>query len=222
MEDKLTADAVARGQILIVDDDEAHRLYLMAALENSGHTQINVATGQAALDACAYASSPFDLAIIDCCLPDMSGLDLAAQVTDRHALPFVFLTGGDNVDVFNQACVAGAVAFLVKPVSIYQAMAATNAALMRSRDLRALQSMKENLQVSVDTTREVSIAIGILMERNKISSDEAYRKLRQFARRNQLKVRDIAERITHSLDFISSITADGEGGLLQARSSPRR
>jgi len=77
-------DAIACGQVLIVDDDRAFGRFMAAALESRGH---NVDWAGSIQDAVAslYARR-YDLVILDLHLPDGSGLQLLRNATDNRLL----------------------------------------------------------------------------------------------------------------------------------------
>ncbi len=96
-------DAVARikdyaqprkKRLLVVEDDEAEQLSIAALL---GHDDIEIATagtGRDALD--ALRSEPFDCAVLDLRLPDMSGFEVLEHIRDERVLadlPVIVFTG---------------------------------------------------------------------------------------------------------------------------------
>ena len=79
--------------VLVVEDDERVRRATVAGLEELGHRVVSCANGQTALDILAERPD-IDLLLTDVVMPEMTGPELAARVTERHpALPIVFVTG---------------------------------------------------------------------------------------------------------------------------------
>jgi DNA-binding response OmpR family regulator len=99
-----------RPSILVADDDPAVMNNLAPQLS---FAQIQgVATGSAALEATALRR--YDLAIVDCHLPDMNGLAVLARLA-QTAVPVMMLTAaGDRAERFLEA---GACDCVVKPVA---------------------------------------------------------------------------------------------------------
>ena len=79
------------------------------------------------------------------------------------------------------------------------------AALARGTDLRKLRASEENLRIALAGERAVSVAIGILMERYRIRAEEAFERLRRYARSRQRKIDDVAKEAVDSVELIAEI-----------------
>ena len=69
--------------ILVIDDEEAIRLFLQATLEDEGYEVITVGTGREALDMVEHTVP--DLVLLDLMLPDMSGIQVLGGL--KESLP---------------------------------------------------------------------------------------------------------------------------------------
>jgi DNA-binding response OmpR family regulator len=69
------------GRILVVDDDARLRLLYREELSREDYDVVCVDSGRAALE--LPEQEPFDLAIVDIEMPDMSGLDLVVALRER-------------------------------------------------------------------------------------------------------------------------------------------
>ena len=67
-------------RILLAEDDDAMRTYLVRALERSGYAVVAVDRGTAALPLIENDSS-FDLLLTDIVMPGMDGIELAQKVS---------------------------------------------------------------------------------------------------------------------------------------------
>ena len=72
-------------------------------------------------------------------------------------------------------------------------MPAVENALARSRDIGKLRSSEEHLSTALTQSREISIAIGMLMERYAMTAEEAFEMLRAHARGTRSKTTDVAK-----------------------------
>jgi FixJ family two-component response regulator/C4-dicarboxylate-specific signal transduction histidine kinase len=120
-------------RVFVVDDDEAMCRAIERQLQAGGH---RVETFESALDFLERAPRT-DVACIvsDVRMPGMTGLDLQATLARaQRDWPIVFVSGHADIATSVQAMKAGAVAFLQKPFSKIELLAAVADALTRSRD----------------------------------------------------------------------------------------
>ena len=108
-------------RVLVVDDNLTNRLILQSQLQSWGMRPESCDSGRAALallHAAAIDGDPFELALLDMCMREMNGLQLATTVSADLALAathLALLTSAVNVDT-GHARDAGIVAVLSKPV----------------------------------------------------------------------------------------------------------
>jgi two-component system, sensor histidine kinase and response regulator len=160
------------ARILVVDDDDATRLYVSGLLEGQGYT---VATAVCGADALAAAAAGLpDLILLDVMLPDADGYTLCRQLRADAAtrrIPVIFLTAkGDEPEVV-QGFESGGVDYIVKPfaVAVLLARVATHAMLAQlSRGLSsALDDRTERLQQANLRLRELNVEMATLEERQR-------------------------------------------------------
>ena len=90
--------------------------------------------------------------ILDVELPDLSGLDLQADLTKSGIeVPIIFLTGHGDIPKSVRAMKAGAVEFLTKPFRTEELVDAVRQALVRDGDLRMQRSETLQLQERLGT-----------------------------------------------------------------------
>ncbi|GAA3318538.1 response regulator [Arthrobacter ramosus] len=108
-------------RVLVVDDNSTNRLVLQAQLAGWRMNPEAVGDAQQGLDRCreeAAAGRPFDIAVLDMCMPDMNGLELAYKLSTDVALAstrIIMLTSTMNVDKA-ELVAAGVQEWLTKPV----------------------------------------------------------------------------------------------------------
>jgi FixJ family two-component response regulator len=97
--------------------------------------------------------------ILDLQLPDMNGLDLQGQLSERDHAPIVFITGRGDIPSSVRAMKAGAIDFLPKPFGRKQLLHAIEEGL--ARDIRArrhraeLDQLKQRFSLLTRREREV-------------------------------------------------------------------
>ena len=118
-------DLTGSGTVLLVEDEDAVRLFVARALRNKGYTVLEAENGEGALDVLNGATGPIDLIISDMIMPGMGGHTLINLA--RHELPDVkvILMSGYAEDVFRDEIDRDpTIEFLPKPFSL-KTLAAT-------------------------------------------------------------------------------------------------
>lgn len=106
-----------RKKILVVDDDEAHRLWCETILEQSGYDIDCTHSPEIALG--MVADNSYDLIITDLMMPEMSGADFLKEVLREHKdQKAIILTGQGDIDTFIETVYDhGALEYLIKPIA---------------------------------------------------------------------------------------------------------
>lgn len=189
-------------KILLVDDDRLVLATLSKGLEQAGY----------AVQACAGAEEAKriinlerpDIAVLDVRMPGESGLDLARSLLEHPSVPFIFLTAYSEDEVVKQAVEHGALGYMVKPVDIPQLVPALEAALARSAEIGKLRNTGEQLQTALNENREVSMAVGLIMERRRLDRQQAFEALRSAARSQRRKISEVAEELLSAAELLNS------------------
>lgn len=105
--------------VLIVDDDPIQRRLLDAQVARAGLRSLPCDGGRAALDALRDGEGArIGAVILDLMMPDMSGLEVMAEMRRRRLdIPVIVQTAKGSIDTVVEAMRAGAFDFVVKPVS---------------------------------------------------------------------------------------------------------
>ncbi len=104
-------------RILIAEDDEDVRDFLVAAILGAGFEVTAVQDGAALLTQLAY--SPPDLMLLDLHMPVLHGLDALRHINSVPSwkdVPVLFLTASGQISNMVQARELGARGYLVKPI----------------------------------------------------------------------------------------------------------
>ncbi len=130
-------------KILLVEDDELTREYVLAGLAGAGHS--TDATGDGIEGLTLALRGNYDAIILDRMLPGMDGLSLVKSLrAARIAIPVLFLTAVGGVDDRVEGLEAGADDYLVKPFAFSEMAARLNAIGRRP----ALQAEQTRLSVA--------------------------------------------------------------------------
>jgi DNA-binding NtrC family response regulator len=106
-------------RVLVVDDEESLRFSLGKALRRAGYVVETAATGREGAD--RLRAGGFDAVVTDVRLPDLSGLDLVALLTETApGVPVIVMTGYGSVAMALEAMRRGARDFLRKPFETFE------------------------------------------------------------------------------------------------------
>lgn len=191
----------AGAHILIVDDDRLVLATLGHGLRDAGYRVSEAAEGAAAL-ALVSREKP-DLALLDVRMPDISGVKLAERLAAEHGVPFMFLSAYGDPDIIQRATELGALGYLVKPLDVPQIIPSIEAALARSAQIRSLTDTGEQLSQALESGRETSMAIGVLMERRGLDRDEAFEALRSHARSQRRRIHEVAAELVDAVEKVN-------------------
>jgi two-component system cell cycle response regulator CpdR len=91
----MTINELKDGQmhrILLAEDDEDMRKFLVKALQNAGYDVVSFANGMEAYE--RLKEEPFTLLLTDIVMPEMDGIELARRAADLDPdLKIMFITG---------------------------------------------------------------------------------------------------------------------------------
>ena len=179
------------ARILIVDDDRLVLSALATGLETFGYVVGKASSGEQALELLDTVEP--DLVVMDVCLPGISGIETARQIWQKRGIPVIFLSAYDEPQTVRDAVMLGGMSYLVKPITVKQLVPAIESALARAGDIAKLKEQEENLATALKQSREISVAIGVLMERHDLTAEGAFETLRSRARSTQRKTSDVAK-----------------------------
>jgi len=190
-------EALAGKRVLIVDDNVTNRRIVLKQTLAWGMVPIAVPSALEAIDLIRHGD-PFDVAVLDMSMPDMDGLDLAAEIRrhrDAAQLPIVMLTSvGQRVNLAS-APVPDFAAYLSKPLKAVQLYNAFLAALgQRGERAPAGQAPRSTERLGERVPLRILVA-----EDNAINQKVALRILARLGYRadlaaNGLEVIDAVER----------------------------
>lgn len=80
------------SKILLAEDDDDMRRFLVRALENAGHSVVSFDNGLSAYH--RLREEPFELLLTDIVMPEMDGIELARRATQLDPdIKVMFITG---------------------------------------------------------------------------------------------------------------------------------
>jgi len=114
-------DLTGMGTVLLVEDEDAVRLFGARALRNKGYNVFEARSGEAALEMIKAGKQPIDLLITDVVMPRMDGPTLIKEVRQiRPELKVIFISGYAEDDFRKRLGEGAEIHFLPKPFSLSQ------------------------------------------------------------------------------------------------------
>ncbi|ABY97609.1 TPA: two-component system response regulator RssB [Pseudomonas putida] len=147
--------------LLIIDDDDVVRASLAAYLEDSGFSVLQAGNGQQGLQ--VFEEHQPDLVICDLRMPQMGGLELIRQVSERAPqLPVIVVSGAGVMSDAVEALRLGAADYLIKPLEDLAVLEhSVRRALDRSRLVLENQRYRDKLEAA---NRELEASLHLLQE----------------------------------------------------------
>jgi AmiR/NasT family two-component response regulator len=140
----------------------------------------------------AAAERP-DLAVMDVKMPEMDGIEAARRIIEQRPIPVVMLTAFSERDLVASAVDAGVFAYLVKPFRETDLLPAIEAAQARHAELAAVREESSSLREALESRKSIERAKGVLMDRDGISEQEAFERMRRASQRTGKPLREIAD-----------------------------
>jgi len=188
-------------RVLIAEDDPLVAITLSDQLAELGHIVVAVASdGQEAID--MVTREPPELALLDIKMPNVDGITAAEQISAQVDIPMLMLTAYSDRPLVIRAAEAGALGYLLKPVSSEELAANISLAVHRHREKLALKTEVARLEETLAERAQIDRAKAILMERVGLSEDEAYSRIRQKARERRVKMAVVAQTIIAAEEFL--------------------
>ncbi len=117
----LPGDLTGTGTVLLVEDEDAVRLFSARALRNKGYKVLEAKGGETAIELIKALPEPVDSVITDIVMPDMDGPALVEWVRERDPNMRVICISGYAEETFRKRLSAAAdIHFLPKPFSLEQ------------------------------------------------------------------------------------------------------
>ncbi len=135
--------------ILVVDDEPRIRRVLELALGDLSYRVLLADSGEAARR--RLREDAADIVLLDLQLPDVSGLDLLAEIRgERSELPVILMTAYGTVETAVQAMKLGAFDYVVKPFAVEEIDALARRALGARRAEREIAYFREAEATSLE------------------------------------------------------------------------
>jgi AmiR/NasT family two-component response regulator len=181
-------------RVLIGEDETLIRLDLRQMLERANLDVCAEAhDGLEAVDL-ARSDSP-DLAILDVKMPGLDGLEAARLILDERPIPVVIVSAYTERALVERAAEIGVFGYLAKPFREEDLLPAIATARARFSELSALREEVETLADALAARKAIERAKGILMQKDSLTEEAAFVRLRKASQTSGRPMRAIAEAV---------------------------
>ncbi len=181
-------------RIAIADDEPVMRQYLQETLTLLGHEVTTVAATGLELVESSRAARP-DLIITDIKMPDLDGIDAAAQLSRDEPIPTILVSAYHDRRLIERAGEGHVLAYLVKPIERSDLETAISIVMLRFEQFQAVRKEADDLRQALADRKLIERAKGIMTARAGLSEDEAYRRMSKTARAGNQKLVEVARTI---------------------------
>lgn len=184
--------SVPKARVVIAEDESLIRIDLAEMLTELGYDVVGTASdGEAAIELVAKLSP--DIALLDIKMPKVDGLTAAERIGELGGTAVVMLTAFSQGELIDRARAAGAMAFLVKPVSASDLTPALELARARFAEKAALETEIEDLNQRLAARKAIERARSILQQRFAMGEADAFRWLQKAAMDRRMSMQAVAE-----------------------------
>jgi AmiR/NasT family two-component response regulator len=136
-----------------------------------------------------------DLAIMDVKMPKLDGIEAARRIIAERPIPIVLLTAYGQEELVSRAVEAGVFGYLVKPFRESDLLPAIQTARARHDELAALREEAESLSEALAARKAIERAKGLLMEKEGLSEQEAFARLRKASQVSGRPLKVVADAV---------------------------
>jgi len=189
--------------ILIVEDDKFFANELGRSLKEAGYKVLDIAKNGLEAIELADLCNP-DLILMDIRMPKLDGIEAAKRINKNRecVIPVVLITANTDRDNVKKLKNAGILGYLVKPVHTEDVILALETAYRIAEDFNSMKNQVVDLLEQLRDRKKIERAKEILMKEKGIDGDEAMHIMQKASRRQNIKLKDLAEAIISSIDII--------------------
>src|ERR671934_498871 len=179
-------------RILVAEDETIIRLDLRELLERAGFEVCAEARDGEEAVALARSERP-DLAVLDVKMPRLDGIEAARRILEERPIPIVMVTAYGQEELVGRAVEAGVFGYLVKPFREQDLLPAIATARGRHEELAALREQADSLAEALAAPKAIERAKGLLMEKEGLSEQGAFARLRKASQVSGRPMKVVAE-----------------------------
>lgn len=181
-------------RVLVIDDHQPSRRHLVSILNSGGYEIAGEGTTGKVVSALARGGVA-DVILMAVGLPDIDGVETAAEVMRTYPLPVILITSHYDTATIERAKRAGVMGYLIKPLRSEELSPAIELAITRFHDFVALRAENSNLKETLESRKVIERAKGLLMQQRHLSEDQAYTLIKKTSMNMRKPMVDVAKAI---------------------------
>lgn len=185
---------MAETRVVIADSDIQSRRSLKAVLNQAGHVVVGEADDGLAALKLVRTRQP-DLVILDAKMAVMDGAEFAYIIEDDGLAPVILMTQSDQFRINEQASEKLSFAYIMKPVTEHNLLPIIDLVLKNFKKIRNLEQEVNKLKDIIETRKLVEKAKGILMDSQKLSEAEAFKRIQKQSMNKRVSMKSVAKAI---------------------------
>jgi response regulator NasT len=186
-------------RVLIAEDETIIRLDLADMLGRAGFEVCGEARDGVEAVELARSEQP-DVAVLDVKMPRLDGIEAARRILDERPIPIVMLTAYGQDELVSRAVEAGVFSYLVKPFRETDLVPAIQTARARHEELVEVRAEADSLAEALAARKAIERAKGLLMEKEGVSEQEAFARLRRASQVTGKPLRLVADALIATLE----------------------
>ena len=198
---KKAADKSGSPRVLLVDDDPDRAASVRAALTADGYEVISLLPGPFELYDAVKIHKP-DVVIIDTDSPSRDALEHIALISRDAPKPIVMFSADGSSDAIRDAVRAGVSAYVVDGLAPARLQPILRVAVERFAAEQTLKAELAETKVALSERKLVDRAKGMIMKREGIDEEAAFKLLRKFAMDKGIRMGDASAKM---IDILTAL-----------------
>lgn len=182
-----------RKTVLCIKDEQLLGS-LKKRLKDQGCAEIIAAGTPEELYVAALGSHP-EACVLEYCADERETSQTVKKLWDQLGIPIIMLADPEDLEGVQRWGEEVLSTILAKPVREDELMAALRLSVAAARRVEQLKGEISSLKESIETRKVVEKAKGRLMERDRLTEAEAFRRMQRLAMDRRISMRQLAEAI---------------------------
>lgn len=182
-----------RKTVVIADDEPITRMDISEILTLAGYNVVGLASdGLDAINLCREYKP--DIVLMDIKMPVLDGLKSSEIIlTEKIVDCVILLTAYSTMEFIEMAKSIGISGYVMKPVDEKNLVPAIEIGLSRAQEVKAMEEQVQAAKDKLEARKLIEKAKGILIEKEKLTEEEAYKKIRRLSMDKRISMADIAQ-----------------------------